>query len=116
MEVFFEFLYADPYLSLGYLFAAFGALALLLLVRGFFSSLRYIFTMDGHEEHMEHWRFDAIWGVLLLFALFTVWQGVRIIAGFFTGDAGPSGSTLITLAVVWTLYFVLYQFAIKHTK
>ena len=116
MEVFFEFLYADPYISLAYLFAAFGAGALLLLVRGVFSSLRYIFTLDGHEEHMEHWRLDAVWGVLLLFALFTAWQGVRLIASFFTGDPGPSGSALITLGVAWALYFGLYQFAIKHTK
>lgn len=116
MEVFFEFIYADPYVSIAALFAFFGAMALLMLVSGFFAGFRYVLSMDGHDEHMEHYRFYATWGVLLLFLLFTVWQIIRLLAGFFTNSPGPSGTTLFTTALVWAIYFGIYQFAIKHTK
>jgi hypothetical protein len=116
MEVFFEFIYTDPLSAVGTLFAFLAALAFLLLISGFFTGFKYVLSMDGHDGHMAHYRFYAMWGTLLLFGLFTAWQVVRLVFSFFTGEPGPSGATLTTLAVVWALYLGFYWFSLRHIK
>lgn len=84
MEIFFGFIYANPYLSIAYVFAFFAAIAFLVFLRGFLSGFMPLFTLEGHSGHMAHHRTRAVWGVLLLAFIFVLWEIVRWFAGLFT--------------------------------
>lgn len=78
---FWDVVFSDPMLYLGYLFAFVAAIAFLIFLRGFLSGLPKVFTMDWHEEHQEHHRVRVTWGFFMLLYLFIVWEIVRFVAG-----------------------------------
>lgn len=78
---FWDVVFSDPTLYIGYLFAFVAAIAFLVFLRGFLSGLPKVFTMDWHEEHQEHHRVRVTWGFFLLLYLFIVWEIVRWIFG-----------------------------------
>lgn len=116
MEFFFDSVYANPYLTLAGAFAFFAAISFLLFLRGFFSGIIPVFTIEGHEGHMLEHRVRAVWGLMLLLALFTIWEIVRVLGAFLSGAGGPWPGWLVVLGFVWLVYFVLYQLVIKHSK
>jgi hypothetical protein len=79
---FWDKLFADPILLLGYCFAFVAALAFVMLfLRGFLSGLPKVFSMDWHEEHQQHHRVRATQGFFMLLYLFITWELVRWILG-----------------------------------
>lgn len=69
--------FSDPLLHIGYFFSFVSAFAMLIFLRGFLSGVSYVFTMNWHDEHMEHYRTRAIWGVMSLIFIFILWEIVR---------------------------------------
>lgn len=82
---FWDVIFASPLTYLGYIFAFMAACAFLVFIRGFLSGIPKVFTMDYHDEHQEHHRVRATWGVMMLVYLFVAWEVVRyVLGGFFT--------------------------------
>lgn len=103
-DSFWENVYATPFHYVEILFAFLGALAFLLFLRGFLGSIGEVFKQNGHEEHVEHSEVRAIWGVLLLGAVFAVWQMTRTIAswiGFNDGNQIVLGYYIAGIIAFW---------------
>ena len=81
---FWDVVFSNPMLYIGYVFAFLAAIAFIIFFMGFVGGLSRVFTMDAHEGHQEHHRVRATWGFFLLVYLFIVWELVRWFAGLFT--------------------------------
>ncbi len=76
--------FANPMLYIGYAFALCAALAFLVFLRGLLSGIPHLSTFSSNEEHLEHHRTRATWGVMLLLFIFILWEAVQWVAGLFT--------------------------------
>lgn len=85
---FWDKLFANPMLFLGYLFAFVAAIGFLIFLRGFLSGLPKVFTIDYHEEHQAHHRVRIMWGFFILLYLFIIWELLRWILGGLFGLFG----------------------------
>lgn len=81
MEYLFNVIFTHPFYTLGVLFSLASGVAFVIFLSGFFAGVGHIFTMDRNDKHMEHARMRATWGVLLLIALFLLWEFVRLLFG-----------------------------------
>lgn len=107
---FWDKVYATPFHYVQVLFALLAALAFLVFLRGWLGSVGNVFKMSGHDEHIEHANTRQVWGVLLLFALFYVWEIVRTMAswlGFEDGVQNYLGYWFVGAGVVvWIFVFL----------
>ena len=78
---FWDLVFANPMLYIGYLFALLAAYAFIKFLAGFAAGLPKVFTMDAHEEHQEHFRVRVTQGFLMLVYLFIAWEIVRWVLG-----------------------------------
>lgn len=78
---FWDVVFANPMLYLGYVFAFLGAIGFVIFFMGFAAGLPRVFTMDWHEEHQEHHRVRATWGFFIMVYVFIVWEILRWILG-----------------------------------
>ncbi len=78
---FWDVVFANPMLYLGYLFAFMSAVAFLIFLWGFASGLPKVFTISWHDEHQEHNRVRVTWGFMMLVYLFIIWELLRWILG-----------------------------------
>jgi hypothetical protein len=108
-----QVLYAHPMQSVGALFAFFAMAGALLFIRGFFSGAGNFFTFDHNDYYLEKARVRVVWGVLIMYAVFSVWEVVRFIVGWVTETPTMSAGGFEFLIFMWVLYFITYQFAIK---
>lgn len=106
-------IYADPMHSIGALFAFFAAIGALLFIRGFFSGLGNFFTLDHNDYYLGKARVRVVWGVLIMYTAFTVWEIVRSFVGWIYETPAMSAGGYEFLLFMWLLYFVFYQFAMK---
>lgn len=81
MEYVFNAVFSHPLYSLGVLFSLAAGAAFATFLGGFLSGIGHVFTIDHNDKHMEHARMRAVWGVLLLIALFILWELVRLLFG-----------------------------------
>lgn len=72
---------SDPMRYIGYLFAFFGAMGIILFIAGFGSGLPHLFTFAESAHHMEHSRGRIVWGLLVCMVVLGLWEIVRVIAG-----------------------------------
>lgn len=109
-SAFWDNVYATPFHYLEILFAFLAAFAFLIFLRGFLGSIGNIFKMNGHDEHVQHAQVRQFWGVILLAAVFVVWEIVRTVAswlGFNDGYNTPLGYWFVGIIVaVWLILFI----------
>ena len=74
-----------PIYSIGFILSFAAGFSFLIFLRGFLSGVGHIFTIDHHDDHQDHARVRAIWGVVLLYEIFMLWVLVRTVASFFGG-------------------------------
>ena len=111
-----QVLYAHPLQTIGTVFTIFAMAAVLLFLRGFSSGFGNFFTFDHNEYYLEKAHVRVTWGVLMLYAIFTVWEILRYVVGWIFETPTMSAGGFEFLAFMWILYFVMYQFAFKHAK
>ena len=104
-------IYAHPMQSIGAVFAFFAMIGALLFLRGFFSGLGNLFTFDHNDYYLEKARVRVVWGVLIMYAVFSFWEVVRFVVGWLTETPTMSVGGFEFLIVMWALYFVAYKFA-----
>lgn len=78
---FWDLVFANPMLYLGYVFAFAGAIGFLLFLWGFTAGLPKVLTIDWHDEHQEHQRVRATWGFFIMVYAFIAWELLRWILG-----------------------------------
>jgi hypothetical protein len=103
-----EILVANPLYDLEVAFSLSAALAFVLFLRGFFSGFWHVLKIDGNEYYMEIYRTRAVWGAMILLALFVLWECLRLIGGLIMGtlSGGLLWLALILIAVI-IVFFVL---------
>jgi hypothetical protein len=116
MNPFLQVLYAHPMQSIGAIFAVFAMAGALLFLRGFFSGFGNLFTFDHNDYYLTRARTRVVWGVLILYATFTVWEIVRFVVGWVTETPTMSAGGWEFIIFMWLLYIGFYQFAIKDAK
>lgn len=113
MEFFFDGFYSNPSYYISALFAVAGTIAFLLFLRGFLATIGRVFTISGNDDHLREGYTRAVWGVLLLFLLFTVWEVVRFIFGLFVAGDTPSVGLLVSLGIIWAGLWGFYWLKLK---
>jgi hypothetical protein len=81
MEDFALHIVQNPVLYIGYLFAALGAVGVLLFFSGFFGGIKHLFTYSESADHMEHARTRAMWGLYICMVALGLWETLRLILG-----------------------------------
>lgn len=81
MENFALQLASDPLTYVGYIFALFGAVGVLIFCAGFFGSVKHLFTYSEGTDHMEHARTRALWGLYLCMVTLGFWELIRLVFG-----------------------------------
>lgn len=76
-------LLANPVYYIEAALALAAAIGFVWFLRGFFSGIWHVILIDGHDEHMGHYRDRVTWGFLFLLYLFIIWEILRWIGGFF---------------------------------
>jgi hypothetical protein len=109
-----QFVYSivsHPLYFLGFILSFAAGFAFLIFLRGFFSGVGHLFTIDHHDEHLLHSRLRAVWGVVLLLDIFMIWVVIRTIASFFGGPAINVSltETIFGLYIFWQIiaWFIL---------
>lgn len=85
---FWDVVFANPMLYMGYAFAFLGAIAFVIFFAGLAAGLPKVFTMDWHEHHQEHHRLRVTQGFFMLLYLFIAWELVRFVLGGVLGLFG----------------------------
>jgi hypothetical protein len=85
---FWDVVFANPMLYLGYAFAFVAAVGFLLFIWGFSAGLPKVFTIDWHEEHQLHQRVRVAQGFFIMVYAFIVWELVRWVFGGVIGVFG----------------------------
>lgn len=85
---FWDLVFADPMLYLGYVFAFLAAIGFVKFFMGVAAGLPKVFTIDAHDEHQEHHRVRATQGFFILVYLFIVWEILRWFLGGLLGLFG----------------------------
>ncbi len=81
MENFVLQLAQNPVTYVGYVFALFGAVGILIFCAGFFGSLKHLANYSEGADHMEHARTRALWGLYLCMVTLGFWECIRLISG-----------------------------------
>lgn len=94
---------ADPLLYIGMALSAYAVIGFLTFLRGFIAGSGHIIGNSGHNEHQEEARMRSIWGLLIVFAVFLVWETMRFVASWFgytTMNTG-FGITVSVILLLW---------------
>lgn len=75
--------YSNAFGYVEILFAFLAAISFLVFLRGWLGGIGNVIKMNGHDEHLNHAYVRQVWGVMLLAALFFVWEVVRMVASWF---------------------------------
>lgn len=106
MDVFIANIIYNPLTLIGGILGFGAVAAFLIFLRGFLSSVMYLFTLNGNDDFLLHARIRVMWGLLLLVFLFSLWEYARFIGALMTGGEWPRGLGLAT--------FLLITLAILH--
>lgn len=110
--VWINFLY-NPLLPLGILLSFLAALAFLVFLRGFFSAVLYLFTLNGNDDFTKLSRIRVFWAFLLLIFFWSVWQILLWMGAILTGNPAPRG---LTLAVIFFIVLATAQWGAKYLR
>lgn len=100
---------------IGFAFAAMACMGVGLFFAGLFPGLPHLFTLSTHDGHQDHYRVRIVWGTLILIHVFILWEIVRLVGSWFTGEVVDSGiaiglvSTYLTVMAILTIAFALTE-------
>lgn len=100
---------------IGFVFAIIGAMGVGLFFAGLFPGLPHLFTLSTHDGHQDHYRVRIVWGTLILIHVFILWEVVRLVGSWFTGEvvdpsiAGGLVSTYLIVMIILTISFALAE-------
>lgn len=89
-----------PLTPLGILMSGLAVLAFLVLLRGFLSSVMYLFTLNGNDDFLKPARIRVLWAFLLLILFFCIWELLRWVGTILTGDPPPRGLGTATVLLI----------------
>lgn len=110
--VWINFLY-NPLLPLGAVLSLIAAFAFLEFLRGFLSSVIYLFTLNGNDEFLKAARVRVMWSFLLLIALYCTWQFLQWIGALLTGGPSPKG---LVMAIILLNLLILGNWGAGYLK
>ncbi|MDE2071432.1 MAG: hypothetical protein KGI70_01700 [Patescibacteria group bacterium] len=84
MNAFLDAVLANPWHDIELIFTGLGVFAFIIFFGGFTAGLPHLFTQNYHAERIAKHRLRVTWGVMMLLALFIVWEVVRWVAGYFS--------------------------------
>ena len=70
-----------PVQDIEVLLSLLAALAFITFLRGFLTGMQQIIQINMDAEHLAHARTRAMWGMMLLWIFFGVWEVFRFILG-----------------------------------
>ncbi|MBP9711186.1 MAG: hypothetical protein KBD50_02935 [Candidatus Pacebacteria bacterium] len=111
MDAFIVNVLYNPLPIIGAALSFLAVIVFLVFLRGFLSSVLYLFTLNGNDDFLLHSRIRVVWAFLLLVFFFSIWEVVRWIGALLTGGEWPRGiglatTLLITLFILqWALRF-----------
>jgi hypothetical protein len=108
-----QVLYSHPMHTIGAVFAFFAMVGFLLFLRGFMSGFGNFFTFDHNDYYLERARVRVVWGVLIMYAAFSIWEVVRFIVDWVLEIPTIGAGGFEFIIFMWLLYLGFYQFAIK---
>ncbi|OGC86044.1 hypothetical protein A3D70_01330 [Candidatus Adlerbacteria bacterium RIFCSPHIGHO2_02_FULL_54_18] len=90
---------AHPLRYIEYFLATLGAVGALLFIAGAVGGIPFFFNYSADQQHMNHARTRAVWGIYLCMLALGLWEIVRVIIG----RAPPSYLFLacVLLAPLW---------------
>lgn len=108
-------LYAHPMYFIGLVFTILGGMGVGLFFAGLFPGLPHLFTLSTHDGHQDHYRVRIVWGTLILIHVFILWEIVRLVGSWFTGETVDPGiatglvSTYFIIMIILTIAFALAE-------
>lgn len=84
MDALLQTLLSDPLYFLGVVVAFAAAFYFLIFLRGFLSGSPHLFTISSRTDTLKIHRKRAIWGVMGIAFILTLWEVVRAITHWFT--------------------------------
>lgn len=113
--VWINFLY-HPLLPIGILLSGLSALAFLTFLRGFLSSVMYLFTLNGNDDFLKPARIRVMWGFMLLVFFFCLWQMLKWVGALLTNSPAPEGLS-VAFPLLWLLGAAIWgaKYLKKHT-
>ena len=114
MVNFLTLIITHPLFYIGALLAFGACMGFLLLLRGFLGGFDHLLSINGEDDHLEHARHRACWGMVLMVNMFVLWVAVRglvTIVGYDTANLSVTANILISYGVlVLVLYFLKVVF------
>jgi len=93
----------DPLLYIGMVLSAYAVIGFLTFLRGFIAGSGHVIANSGHNEHQEEARVRATWGLLIVFAVFLIWETLRFVASWF-GYATVNTNFGIVVSIILLLW------------
>ncbi|HVV39216.1 MAG TPA: hypothetical protein VHD31_02720 [Candidatus Paceibacterota bacterium] len=85
-----------------------GGFSVIIFLRGFLSGLPQLILINMDAEHLAHARTRAMWGMMLLWALFGIWELFRYTLALLFGETLPhSQGVLAVIIFVFIVFFAL---------
>lgn len=103
---------------IGFVFALLGGMGAGFFFAGLFPGMPHLFTLSAHDGHQGHYRVRIVRGTMLLIHLFILWEIVRLVGSWFTGeqvDPGIAVSLVMTYLIVVILFSIFFGVA-EHFK
>lgn len=100
MDAFIANVFYNPLPLIGALLSFLAVATFLVFLRGFLSSVMYLFTLNGNDDFLLHARRRVSWSFLMLVFLFCLWQYVRFVGALITDTPWPRGLWLATVLLV----------------
>lgn len=77
MSELFDLVVSHPFTDMKILLSIWGAIGVIIFFWGFTG----YFLSHGHIQHQDHARAYMVWGFILTFVAFIVWEGIKWLAG-----------------------------------
>jgi uncharacterized membrane protein len=100
MDAFIANVLYNPLPLIGAMLSFFAALVFLVFLRGFLSSVMFLFTLNGNDDFLLNARKRVTWAFLLLVFFFCLWQIIRFVGAIITGGEWPAGLSLAIILLI----------------
>lgn len=103
---FFTVVYSNPLYYIGALLAAYGAMGFVRFMSGAFTGAHHTIMLDGHRDHMNHYRHRIRQGLGFMVEAFFVWEIIRLLGDWLSGNPITNGGIVTFMVVLYILVLI----------
>lgn len=102
----FASIYSNPVYYLGVALALYGAIGVVYFIAGIFTGIHHAILLDGHTEHMGHYRHRVRRGIGIMLEALLIWEIIRLVNDWIMGNEVTNGGLVVWMLAVYVAVII----------